>query len=346
MSAVNDGFGRLIDYLRISITDRCNLRCIYCMPPEGVPPIPHDEVLRYEEIERVAQAAAGLGISRLRLTGGEPLVRRDVPELVAMLRAVPGVRELTMTTNGTLLAPLAGDLKAAGLDRVNVSLDTVDPDRYRTITRGGCLQTVLDGIAAAQEAGLNPVKINMVVMHGLNDDETLAMATQSVTRGWHVRYIEMMPLGNGQRIGALMEGDEFDEGGHASGTPFAGLVANNNIRAAIEKHYGPLEPVTLAGNGPAETWRVPGAAGSIGFISAVSHSFCAQCNRLRLSSSGALVPCLFSDREVPLRAALRAGASTEELQGLICQAIALKQAGHHLAEGRVGTDHQMSKIGG
>jgi len=337
VSGFADAFGRAIDYLRVSVTDRCNLRCVYCMPPEGVPPIAHDEVLRFEEIVRVVDAAAGLGIRQVRLTGGEPLVRRGIDALVRMLRALPDIKEITLTTNGTLLAGLAEPLAAAGLTRVNVSLDTLDADAYRAITRGGSLAAALEGIAAAERAGLVPVKVNMVVMRGINDGQVLAMARQSIAAGWHVRYIEMMPLGAAQHVC----GD-----GEAVDVTSAGMVPNSDIRAAIEAELGPLEPAEVAGAGPAETWRVPGARGSIGFISAVSHGFCANCNRLRLTANGRLVPCLFSDRELDLRAALRAGATREALQALIREAVALKGSGHRLAEHRVETGHQMSRIGG
>jgi cyclic pyranopterin phosphate synthase len=338
VTAFSDAFGRTIDYLRVSVTDRCNLRCIYCMPPEGVQPIAHEQVLRFEEIARVVEAAVGLGVRRVRLTGGEPLVRRGIGDLVRLLRALPGLEEISLTTNGTLLAGMAVALKEAGLDRVNISLDTLDAKRYATITRGGSLQTVLLGIDAARQAGLNPVKVNMVVLRGINDDETLAMARQSEERGWHVRYIEVMPLGVAQHVCGEAE-SSVD--GLSTGT-----VPNAAIRAEIERAYGLLEPVEIVAGGPAETWRVPGSSGSIGFISAVSHGFCDVCNRLRLTSAGGLVPCLFSDREIDLREPLRRGAGREELQALIRSAVALKGPGHHLAERRVETDHQMSRMGG
>jgi cyclic pyranopterin phosphate synthase len=339
VTTFKDAFGRTIDYLRVSVTDRCNLRCMYCMPPEGVPPLAHDDILRFEELLRVVQAATALGVTRLRLTGGEPLVRRGIVELIGLLRQLPALQEITITTNGILLAPLAEALKAAGLDRVNVSLDTLDAERYRAITRGGELASVLAGICAAQAAGLEPVKVNMVVMRGVNDHETLAMAQQSVAQCWHVRYIEMMPLGAAQRVCTPDEA-------HPDQTLDAGLVSNDQVRQQIEAHYGPLEPADVNGSGPAETWRVPGSAGSIGFISAVSHGFCAGCNRLRLTATGRLVPCLFSDRELDLRPALRRGATQEELQALLLEAVALKGSGHRLAEHILDTSHQMSRIGG
>ncbi|NLX37288.1 MAG: GTP 3',8-cyclase MoaA [Chloroflexi bacterium] len=338
MNDVNDAFGRVINYLRVSVTDRCNLRCVYCMPPEGIGPIAHDQVLRFEEIARVVDAAVGLGVRRVRLTGGEPLVRRGIAHLVALLRRLRGLEELSLTTNGILLADMAAELKHAGVDRVNVSLDSLDSERYAAITRGGSLPRVLSGIETARQVGLNPVKVNMVVMRGVNDDETLAMARQSVEQGWHVRFIEMMPLGIAQHLCGESEGslDGFE----------ARVVSNSAVRSGIESFYGALEPTELASGGPAETWRVPGSGGSIGFISAVSHGFCSSCNRLRLTSEGGLVPCLFSDAVVDLREPLRRGADLAELQTLIRSAVALKGSGHHLAEHRVETDHEMSRIGG
>ncbi len=235
---------RSINYLRVSVTDRCNLRCVYCMPAEGVPPKTHDEVLRYEEIARLVRVAAGLGIGRVRLTGGEPLVRRGVVDLVARIAATPGIDDISMTTNGTLLAQHAADLARAGLRRVNVSLDTLDPDRFRAVTRLGRLEDALAGIRAAADAGLAPIKINVVVMGGGNDDEVAAFARRTVSDGWNVRFIEVMPIGEGGQSAA----------GH--------YVSSATIRAAIEAELGPLEPATLPGNGPARYWRVPGAPGT------------------------------------------------------------------------------------
>jgi len=321
---------RLINYLRVSVTERCNLRCVYCMPPEGVAPKTHDEVLRYEEIARLVRVASGLGISRVRLTGGEPLVRRGLVDLVAMVAAIRGIEDLSMTTNGTLLAPHAADLAHAGLRRVNVSLDTLDPDRFRAVTRLGNLEDVLAGIRAAAEAGLAPIKINVVVMRDGNADEVTAFARRTVTDGWNVRFIEMMPIGEGAQVSA------------------AQYVPSGLIRAAIEAELGPLESATLPGNGPARYWKVPGAVGTIGFISPISQHFCRVCNRLRLTADGKLLPCLFSppEAEVDLRTPLRDGASDEELAGLFRLAIASKPDGHHLDERAVPTCRRMSTVGG
>lgn len=330
--AFRDGFGREIDYLRISVTDRCNLRCRYCMPAEGVVALRHDDILRYEEIERLARAAAELGISKIRLTGGEPLVRRGIVDLVAALAAIPGIRDLSMTTNGTLLAPMAVSLAQAGLNRVNVSLDTLDAARYADITRGGSLEAALAGIAAAEAAGLLPLKINAVATRGFNDDELAALAALTLEHDWHVRFIELMPLNDGSVA--------FE----------VGYIPADEIRAVLRAAYGELIPVATADqpawNGPAEYVRLPGGRGMVGIITPVSAHFCARCNRLRLTADGKLRMCLFSDQEIDVRAALRSGASPEALQDLLRQAVAAKPAGHHLAAHEVPHDRVMSQIGG
>ena len=330
VSRVRDGspYHRSISYLRVSITDRCNLRCVYCMPEDGVPALDHGDVLRYEEIARLVRIAVGLGISRVRLTGGEPLVRRGVEQLITMVASLPGIEDLSLTTNGTLLQGMAARLASAGLARVNVSLDTLRPDRYQTITRQGELADVLAGLEAARQAGLDPIKINTVIMRGVNDDEVLSFAARTVEDGWHVRFIELMPLGE------------------TAPTVSADYVSSTEIRATVEAAYGALQPAQVAGNGPARYWRVPDALGTLGFISAISDHFCSRCNRLRLTSDGRLVPCLFSDLEYDLRTPLRAGASDDALRGIMLEAIASKPDRHHLEECRVMTRHEMSRLGG
>lgn len=328
---VCDGFARPIQYLRVSVTDRCNLRCVYCMPEEGIPTIAHGDILRFEEIALVVRAAAGLGISKVRLTGGEPLVRRGIVELVRMLAEIPGVDDLSMTTNGILLASFAPALAEAGLRRVNVSLDTLDPERFRRITRRGELADVLAGIEAARRAGLEPVKINMVVIRGLNDDEVVEMARRTLTEGWHVRFIEVMPLGSNEHWAA------------------DGFVSAEEIRARVEKVFGELEAeldAPVPGGGPARYYRVPGASGTIGFITPVSEHFCARCNRLRLTADGQLRPCLLSDAEIDLRAVLRAGGGVEDVQAVLQHAIMSKPLRHHLADGVSPHDREMAQIGG
>ncbi len=324
-----DAYDRPINYLRISVTDRCNLRCVYCMPPEGVQTRPHEEILSYEEIELVVQAAVSLGIHKVRLTGGEPLVRLDVVDLVRMLADIPGIDDLAMTTNSTLLARYAHDLAEAGLKRVNVSLDTLDAERFRRITRRDGLSAVLDGLAAAREAGLLPIKINTVVVRGLNDDEVLDFARLTLTRDWHVRFIEMMPIGKS----TIWSGD--------------GYMSCAEIRGKIENELAKLQPFKLkSGCGPARYYRLPDALGAIGFISPISHHFCYRCNRLRLTADGRLRPCLLSDYELDLRTPLREGAGLDAIRELLLQAIHDKPKRHHLAEHVAPQGRTMSEIGG
>ncbi len=328
-----DSLSRPIEYLRLSVTDRCNLRCLYCMPPEGVPWYPHEDILSYEEFAQVVRVAADLGIRKVRLTGGEPLVRRGIVDFIRSLKAIPGIEDLSMTTNATLLAPMARELAAAGLDRVNISLDSLESNRLAQMTRGGQLDRVLEGIAAAQAAGLEPVKVNVVVIRGRNEDEVVAFARKTVEKSWNVRYIEFMPVGRWQ------DGE--------NGQWAQSFVSVEEIRNRIEAEMGPLEPVDgPAGAGPARYYRIPGTRGSIGFISAVSDHFCAHCNRLRLSADGRLRPCLLSDEEVDLRSLLRSGVGEEDLRRLIVQAIQQKPEGHRLKEGSFPKGRTMSEIGG
>ncbi len=325
---LNDTFRRSIDYLRISITDRCNLRCVYCMPEQGVPACSHDEILRYEEIERLARAAAALGVRQLRLTGGEPLVRLGVVDLVRALARIPGIEDIAMTTNGILLSRYAAPLAEAGLRRVNVSLDTLRPERFHAITRWGELDAALAGIEAAFAAGLEPVKINTVVMRGQNDDEVLDLARKTLDARWHVRFIEWMPIGAAARDWR------------------ARVVTTAELRAQIEAMLGPLAPDAVDGAGPARIYRLPGAAGTLGFIGAVSEHFCAGCNRLRLTADGKLRPCLLAGEELDVRAALRRGASEAELQALLLEAVRLKPQAHHLADEAQVQGRAMAQIGG
>ncbi len=324
-----DALQRPIDYLRISVTDRCNLRCVYCMPPEGVEQAPHADILRYEEIARVVEAAADLGIRKIRLTGGEPLARLGLPDLVALLARIPGIDDISLTTNGTLLARHAQALAQAGLHRVNVSLDTLQAERFREITRRDALDDVWAGVDAARAAGLSPIKFNTVVVRGLNDDEVTAFAAKTLSEGWHVRFIELMPIG--ANVGWAAEGH----------VPIA------EIRARIEAELGPLEGVHgPGGNGPARYYQLPGAAGSVGFIGALSEHFCQACNRLRLTADGKLRPCLMSTFEVDLRTVLRAGGQRGEVQQIIRQAILHKPAGHRLRSEAAPQDRTMAQIGG
>ncbi len=325
MTGIIDSFGRRIDYLRISVTDRCNLRCIYCMPPEGVPQMPHGEILSYEEIQTVVKAAAELGVDKIRLTGGEPLVRADLPKLIKMLSRIEGIQELSLTTNGTLLKNYALELRQAGLSRINLSLDTLKTDRFQYITRLGGLKDVLDGISAAKKAGFDPVKINAVVMQGINDDEILDFARMTCEEGCHVRFIELMPFKG-----------------------MAEFVPSVEVRQRISL-LGKLEPCpSITGNGPARYYRLAGAKGTIGFISPLTElPFCSRCNRIRLTPDGRLRPCLLGEDEIDLKMPLRNNASTEELRRLILKAVASKPEHHHLEGGNVRpVKRKMSQIGG
>ena len=314
-----DSFGRHIYYLRISVTDRCNLRCIYCMPPEGISWIPHSEILSYEEISTIVQMTAELGFNKIRLTGGEPLVRKGLPGLIGMLSQIKGIDEISLTTNGTLLKNHAFELKEAGLERVNISLDTLNAERYRHITRLGNLNDVLDGIEAARNAGLSP-KINAVVMRGINDDEVLDFARLTY-QGWNVRFIELMPF-----------------------TRTAEFVPAKELRQHIEL-LGSLEPYSTIGNGPAECYHLRGAQGVIGFITPVSKPVCSYCNRMRLTSDGQFRSCLLSDEGIDLKNPLRNHVSPQKLKQLILKAVASKPEKHHLLNG-VYPKQKMSQIGG
>ena len=327
MSDIIDSYHRRINYMRVSVTDRCDLNCIYCTS-KSVPLLTHDDILRYEEIHRVVQAAAGLGVKKIRLTGGEPLARLNLSRLVELLTRVDGIDEVSLTTNGTLLDKYAAELKAAGLRRVNISLDTFRADRFQRITGSDKLRDVLRGIETAKKVGLDPVKINMVVLRGFNDDEVLDFAHITVSEGWHVRFIEHMPF-------------------VANGGEGNGLVSVGEIAEIIEGTLGELKPcLPASGNGPARYYQLPDAGGTIGFIGAVTECFCAECNRFRLTADGHLRPCLLDDDEVDIKGPLRRGASIEGLEQLIQAAAALKQAQHHLGEEPVPGKRQMRQIGG
>jgi len=327
MSGIVDSYHRRINYMRISVTDRCNLSCIYCTS-RAMPHLLHDDILRYEEIHRVVQAAAGLGVNKIRLTGGEPLARLNLSRLVELLSQVEGIDEVSLTTNGTLLDKYAAELKAAGLRRVNISLDTFKADKFQRITGSDRLKDVLSGIKAAKKGGLNPVKINMVVLKDINDNELLDFARMTVSDGWHVRFIEHMPFVN----------TEAENNG---------LVAIGEIMAIIQESLGELQPsFPASGNGPAKYYQLPNAEGTIGFIGPMTECFCAECNRFRLTANGKLRPCLLDDDEVDIKEPLRSGASIEELEQLIQEAAALKQAQHHLGEEPAPAKRQMRQIGG
>jgi len=337
-----DAFGRRVDYLRISVTDRCNLRCVYCMPAEGVTWKNRSEILTFEEIERFTAVAAAEGITKIRLTGGEPLVRIGIAALVRRLRSVRGVTSLAMTTNGTLLPRLAGDLVAAGLDGVNISLVSLDPDAYSRITRGGRLADALAGIDAAFAAGLDPIKVNVVVARSYEQD-LVPFARLTVERPIHVRFIEYMPIGGEDDCGDIVEG--------ASAWTRADHVPSDEILARLTDEgaaagFGELRPVggseAPRSWGPATYYRFDRAAGTVGVISPLSHNFCERCNRLRLTADGKLRMCLFSDDELDARHVLRHGTD-EGLHSLIGAALAAKPEWHNM---RIGTVRRMSQIGG
>jgi len=318
-----DRYYRDINYLRVSITDRCNLRCTYCMPKEGFSRIGHDDILRYEEIRRIIRIAAGLGITKVRVTGGEPLVRRGVAEFIASLRAIPELKDISLTTNGILLEACAEKLFAAGIRRINVSLDSLNADKYARITRGGEIRAVLHGIRKVRETGFSPIKINIVAIKGFNDDEILDFARMTLENPYQIRFIELMPLG------------------HAGIENNGRYISNALVRERIEA-LGRLEPVNGPGNGdegPARIYRLAGGAGEIGFISPVSRHFCGTCNRLRLTADGHLRACLLSDDEMDLKGPLRAGCADGELEKLIRGAIARKPKEHQIA----CTDHLIKK---
>ena len=337
---MKDIHGRTIDYLRISLTDRCNFRCIYCMPEEGVCQLSHDDILRIEEIARVVRVAAGLGVRSVRLTGGEPLVRKGVADLVREIARTPGIENVSMTTNGVLLPKMADELKRAGLSRVNISLDTLDPVQFRQITRRGELRQTLDGIEAALAAGFDPVKVNAVVVRSL-DQDYLAFARMSVDRPLHVRFIEYMPVGESSGGCGCGWGPE-------DVVPSEELFEAINERARAEGMDGlvPAGDDRPLGWGPARYFEFPGAQGTVGFISPLSRHFCGECNRVRLTADGKLRPCLFSDDEYDVRAALRGqmGADVDgAVRAVFAAVLGAKPDEHH---DKVGTERGMSQIGG
>ncbi len=343
--------------LRISITDRCNFRCVYCMPEEGVRWLPRESILSFEEIRDVVRAAVEVhGIRRFKLTGGEPTVRHGLPDLVAMLRRVLGVEDLSLTTNGLRLPELAGPLREAGLDRVTVSIDSLRPDRFRRITRTGDLATVLTGLDRCDAVGFPSVKINCVTMRGTNDDEIPDFARLTLGRKLTVRFIEYMPLGDAALLSGghdrTVDDSEIGPAGGCGGQDRGGdsLVPEADARRAVEDALGPLEPVDRGsepGVGPANVYRLRhgGPLGRIGFISAMSAPFCATCNRLRLTADGVLRSCLFEGGEVNIRGILRsgidAGGRRERLAGAMAECVRLKPEVHS----RHGNE-QMSRIGG
>jgi GTP 3',8-cyclase len=325
-----DPFGRAITYLRISITDRCNLRCAYCQPATGLQLLPNEELLSVNEIVRVAETAASLGIYKVRLTGGEPLVRSDIIEIVSRIAKIPGITDISLTSNAILLGSLAKKLADAGLNRVNISMDTLNAEKFHRITRFGNFETAWNGILAAEAAGLMPIKLNAVVVGGLNDDEVPALARLSLSHPWHVRFIELMPVANEQDWG---DGLPPVAERYVSVQKMQGILQDLN-----------LEPVeTPEGSGPERAFRIPGAPGTIGFISPLGNHFCNKCNRLRLTADGHLRSCLLVDKEISIREALKDG---KDLKTFIEKAVAEKPKGHQLADHNCPDARCMSQIGG
>ncbi|HEY1017339.1 MAG TPA: GTP 3',8-cyclase MoaA [Herpetosiphonaceae bacterium] len=322
-----DSYGRRINYLRVSLTDRCNFRCFYCMPEHGLQFAPPAEFLSNDELRRVIRVMAGAGFEKIRLTGGEPTLRKDLVGLVRDIAATPGITDVSMTTNGLRLDRLAAPLAEAGLKRVNVSIDSLDADKFRRITRGGDLARVWAGIEAAEAAGLAPLKLNCVVVRGYNDDEIVELARLTVDRPWQMRFIEVMPL-----VGV-------------AGVADGGVVPSAELIAKIEAAEG-LEWVGWFGADPARTYRIPGAKGTLGFISSVSDPFCSTCNRMRLTADGKLHLCLLRDNELDLRGPLRAGIDDAGLEALVREAVFAKPWGHGLPDGVRPTLRGMSQLGG
>ena len=320
-----DTFGRNIDYLRISVTEACNFRCIYCAPNGHVQPVASP--LALDEIRRVVHAGVALGITKIRLTGGEPLVRRDIVEIVRAVASIDGVQDLALTTNGFLLARLARELAGAGLRRVNLSLDTLRRDRFARITGVDAFDAVWAGILQAEDAGLAPLKINVVAMRGQNDDEFADFACLTVDHPWHVRFIELMPVGTSNAAS-----DFFAQ--H--------FIAASDIRTRLPE----LSQASVHGNGPARTFRLPDAPGTIGFITPASDHFCNACNRIRVTARGALCACLFGERGTDVRGALCEGVSESALQALLARAIGEKPEKHPLGDEFSIDAGAMSEIGG
>jgi cyclic pyranopterin phosphate synthase len=324
-----DGFGRRVEYLRISVTDKCNLRCVYCMPEEGLPWLKRSQILDYEEIVDIVRVMAGMGLKRLRITGGEPLVRRDVTDLVRKLSDVPEIEDIALSTNGVLLDDMAAGLAEAGISRVNLSLDSLVPERVDAIARRpGSYGRIMAGLDAAEKAGFAPIKINTVVMRGRNDDELEAFARITLDRPWHVRFIEVMPTG--ENLGVSTR--EY--------VPAAEMLG-------ALRDIGELEPVPgPAGNGPATYFRFAGAKGTVGVITPMSHNYCERCNRMRLTADGKLRPCLFGSIETNLRDPLRAG---QPLRPLIEETLRIKPERHNLVRGSAsgsGGLLALSQVGG
>jgi len=326
-----DRFSRQIDYLRLSVVDHCNLRCVYCMPLRGLTFVPAPELLTAAEIETVARAAVGVGFRKFRLTGGEPTLRADIVEIASRIAGVPGVEDLAMTTNGILLPRLAKPLREAGLRRLNIHVDTLHPERLKKLMRFASVEEVEAGIAAAEEAGLVPIKLNCTVTRDYNDGDVVDLARRAKDGDWHVRFIELMPLG----------------GGETAHVALSQFVPSAETRRRIEADLGPLEPVPNAHpSDEARNFRFAGSRGIVGFISPVSEPYCGACNRMRLTADGRFHLCLLNDDELDVKQALRAGGGIAEVERILLRAVTLKPTGHRLDEGLSTLDRSMFQIGG
>lgn len=323
---LKDAYGRKINYLRISLTDRCNLRCNYCMPPNGVDPIEHERILRYEELILIIEAAAQLGISSIRLTGGEPLIRKGVIPFIKLISSIEGIDDIALTTNGVLLGEMGQDLKKAGISRVNISLDTLDREKYKKITGKDSLHKVINSIDASFGLGFNPIKINVVLLKDYNFDEVLDFVNMSKDRPLHIRFIEMMPLGE------------------SPGNFNRSFVSWSNALAIVKTHYNVRENSGPNGKGPAKYYNIDGFQGTFGFITAVSEHFCQQCNRVRITSDGKLKTCLFGENEVNLKKLSQLG-DIEKIKEALILAIMKKPQSHNI-KSNTTTSRFMSQIGG
>ena len=325
-TTLRDQWGRSIEYLRISVTDRCNFRCVYCMPKEGLQWLPKAEILSYEEISEVVRQLSPLGLRRLRITGGEPTIRPDLEKLIQQLRSIPGIEDIALSTNGAKLPQMARSLREAGLDRINMSADSLRPDRIAAIARRDVGFEPIAAASAAESAGLSPIKINVVVLRGTNDDEIEDFARLTLDRPWHIRFIELMPVGDMREL------------------TWEHVVPSDEVLSRIES-LGALAPDggPPRGNGPAKYYRLSGAAGTVGVITPMTHTYCGTCNRVRLTADGRLRTCLYGDHEVNLRDPLRRG---EALEPLFRQALADKPKEHALLQMQVGGLRALSQVGG
>ncbi len=333
MKPLIDAHGRQIRYVRISVTDRCNLRCKYCMPASGVEWIPHERIMRYEELLRIARICSSRGVEKVRITGGEPLLRKGITDFIRCIRKMEGIQDLSLTTNGVLLSSMAHELQNAGLHRLNISLDTLDREKFIRITGVDAFERVVAGIKKAVDLGFSPIKINAVAIRGINDDEIPSFADLTLRDDVEIRFIELMPMGCATRYG------DHD------------IIGSSEIRGMIEERFGALESIEY-NHGPARVFRIKGAKGMIGIIGAMSeHTFCSRCNRIRITANGHLRPCLFSEKDIDLLTPMRQGIPDSELEAMIEEGVRMKKLNHGLCAGKSATPGQgcktmMNTLGG